>query len=93
MPLLPTPALLWRDATRLGQDCRDQGYTAGSLDLVIAAWAIHHDAELVTFDCDYETIARYSTLRVICLSLPEKGSDCEFENGDGRLRRNRPPTE
>lgn len=68
LPLLSTPPLLWRDAARLGQACRDQGFTAGSLDLVIAALAIHHDAELITFDGDYEAIARHSTLRVIGLS-------------------------
>jgi len=68
LPILPTPAHLWRDATRLGQQCRSNGFNAGSLDLIIAALAIHHDAELITFDADYLAIARASNLRVHHLS-------------------------
>jgi predicted nucleic acid-binding protein len=68
LPLLQTPVHIWRDATRLGQRCRAQGFMAGSLDLVIASLAIHHNAELVTFDADYLAIARVSELRVIHLS-------------------------
>lgn len=68
LPLLPTPNLLWRDATHLGQQCRTAGFNAGSLDLIIAAFAIHHDAELITFDSDYLAIARVSKLRVIHLT-------------------------
>ena len=37
LPLLKTPASLWRDATSLGQKCRDKGLNAGSMDLMIAA--------------------------------------------------------
>ena len=40
----------------------------GSLDLLIAALSIHHDAELITFDADYLAIARVSKLRVHHLS-------------------------
>jgi predicted nucleic acid-binding protein len=68
LPLLPTPDHLWRDATRLGQQCRADGFNAGSLDLVIAALCIHHNAELVTSDADYLAIARSSKLRVVHLS-------------------------
>ena len=68
LPLLSTPPRLWRDASRLGQRCRDQGHNAGSLDLLIAATAIHHQAELVTFDTDYAAIARFSKLRVHLLA-------------------------
>jgi len=64
LPLLSTPAGLWRDAARLGQACRDQGFTAGSLDLVIAALAIHHHAELITFDTDFQAIRGASALRI-----------------------------
>ena len=70
LPLLPTPTHLWHHAARLGQACRDQGFTAGSLDLVIAALALHHDAELVTFDSDYASIRRASPLRVTLLTRP-----------------------
>src|SRR5687767_14713733 len=41
--VLTTPPRIWRRATLLGQKCRDQGFNAGSLDLVIAAIAINHD--------------------------------------------------
>lgn len=58
IPILRTPALLWRDAARLGQFCRNRRFTAGSLDLLIAALAIHHAAEVVTFDADYSEIAK-----------------------------------
>ena len=68
LPLLQTPDHLWRDATRLGQQCRAAGCNAGSLDLIIAALSIHHDAELITFDADYLAIARVSKLRILHLS-------------------------
>lgn len=64
LPLLPTPAHIWREATHLGQQCRAVGLNAGSLDLIIAALCIHHDAELITFDADYLAIARVSKLRI-----------------------------
>jgi predicted nucleic acid-binding protein len=71
LPILTTPPRLWREATRLGQICREQGHTAGSLDLLIAALTIHHGAELVTFDADYEPIARHSELNLRLLTRPE----------------------
>lgn len=49
---------------RLILSCRSSGFNAGSLDLIIAILAIHHDAELITFDADYLAIARVSKLRV-----------------------------
>jgi predicted nucleic acid-binding protein len=64
LPLLPTPADLWSQATLLGQKCRDHGHAPASLDLLIATLALHHEAELVTFDADFLTIARISPLRV-----------------------------
>jgi len=70
LPVLTTPAKLWRDATRLGQICRDKGHTAGSLDLLIATLAIHHGAELITFDADYEPIALHSDLNLRLLTRP-----------------------
>jgi predicted nucleic acid-binding protein len=68
LPLLPTPTNLWRDAAILGQNCRAAGVNAGSLDLIIASLAIHHHAELVTFDTDFLAIARVTPLRVRHLS-------------------------
>ena len=68
LPLLATPNHLWRDATRLGQQCRAAGFNAGSLDLIIAALSIHHDAQLITFDAHYLAIASVSNLRIQHLS-------------------------
>ena len=70
MPMLSTPPSLWRDALELGQRCRRNGLTAGSLDLLIASVAVHHGAELITFDADFEQIATVSTLRVTRLTRP-----------------------
>jgi predicted nucleic acid-binding protein len=52
----------------LGQKCREKGISAGSLDLLIASVAIHHQAELITFDEDFSAIARISTLNVTLLT-------------------------
>jgi len=68
LSVLETPTRIWRAAALLGQKCRDQGINAGSLDLVIAAIAIHHDAEIITFDADYSAISKAAPLRVNLLS-------------------------
>lgn len=70
MPLLASPGDLWRGATDLGRACRRGGVTAGSLDLVIAAVALHHAAELVTFDAGFQEISRATGLRVTLLKRP-----------------------
>ena len=54
----------------LGRACRRSGITVGSIDLFIAAIAIHHGAELVTFDEDFQRIAGASKLRVKLLKRP-----------------------
>ena len=69
-PTLPTPPDLWTSAARLGQECRKNGVTAGSLDLLIATVALHHDAEIVTFDADFQKIAGFSALKVKLLRAP-----------------------
>lgn len=71
LPMLSTPDDLWTEAAALGQRCRRRGATVGSLDLLIASVALHHDATLVTFDADFEQIAAVSTLRVTRLQRPE----------------------
>jgi predicted nucleic acid-binding protein len=73
--MLATPVNLWRDAAILGQRCRRYGINAGSLDLVIACVAEHHDADLVTFDADFVQIARVSMLRVTRLIRPSDTSE------------------
>ena len=70
LPMLAAPADLWRRAAALGQACRRAGIGAGSLDLLIATTAIIHDAELVTFDADFEAIGRVSALKVKLLRRP-----------------------
>lgn len=70
VPLLSTPAGLWSSGVQLGQACRRGGFTIASLDLLIAVVAIHHNAELITFDHDFEHIATVSTLRVTRLKRP-----------------------
>lgn len=71
MLMLVTPLALWRDAADLGQRCRRRGVNAGSLDLLIASTALYHNAELVTFDADFERIADLCELRVKRLVRPE----------------------
>jgi predicted nucleic acid-binding protein len=70
IPLLPSPTTLWTDAAALGRRCREHGLTPGSLDLLIAAAAMHHGAHLLTFDTDFEQIARVSNLQVNRLRRP-----------------------
>jgi len=70
LPTLPTPADLWTQATHLGQACRRKGFTVPAIDLLIAAIAIHHGAELITFDGDFQHIAAVSKLHLKLLSRP-----------------------
>jgi predicted nucleic acid-binding protein len=70
LPLLPTPADLWQQAIALGQACRRIGRTVLSLDLLVAAVALHHNAELVSFDADFDAIASVSALRLNRLTRP-----------------------
>jgi predicted nucleic acid-binding protein len=50
LPLLSSPSDLQSVGVDLGRACRRIGINAGSLDLLVAAVAIRHGAELVTFD-------------------------------------------
>ena len=68
LPLLADPPDLWERAAELGRTCRGGGFTAGSIDLLIAATALHHGAELVSFDADHAAIARHVPLKVRLLS-------------------------
>jgi len=70
LPLLATPADLWQQAINLGQACCQIGRTVLSLDLLIAAIALHHNAVLVSFDADFEAIAAVRALRLHRLSRP-----------------------
>ena len=70
LPMLPTPTDLWQRAIALGQACRQTGRTVLSLDLLVAAVALHHNAVLVSFDTDFEAIASVSELRLQRLDRP-----------------------
>ena len=72
IPRLETPSSIWSASAKLGQNCRKSGFVAGALDLLIAAIAIHHDSELITFDHDFLQIAAASKLRVNLLQRPAK---------------------
>ena len=72
IPTLASPPELWTRATEMGQMCRRKNLTVGSLDLLVAAVAVHHSAELVTFDHDFAAIASVSSLRLKLLSRPVK---------------------
>lgn len=56
--VLPFETGLWLSAAILGQTCRDRGFTIPPFDLLIATAALHHDAEIITFDRDYSYIAQ-----------------------------------
>jgi len=70
LPMLATPSNVWVQAAELGQACRRKSITAGSLDLLIATVALHHDVEVVTFDDDFQMIASVSKLRAKVLKRP-----------------------
>jgi len=70
LPLLATPPRLWSEAAELGQVCRQKNLTVNSLDLLIAAVALNHGAEVVTFDDDFAKIADISNLQAKLLKRP-----------------------
>jgi predicted nucleic acid-binding protein len=70
LPTFATPPDVWTHATHLGQACRRKGFTVPSIDLLIAAIAIHHAAELITFDGDFQHVAAASGLQVNLLVRP-----------------------
>ena len=70
LPMLETPPLLWAQAAELGQACRKKHITVNSLDLLIATIALHHGAEVITFDDDFQKIAGISNLQAKLLRRP-----------------------
>ncbi len=70
LPVISTPNDLWSAGVELGQSCRRIGVNPNSIDLLIAVVAIHHGAEIVTFDAGFKDIARASELKVKLLKRP-----------------------
>ena|SRR5665213_254050 len=70
LPLLASPPDLWSVGVDLGRACRRNGFTIGSIDLLIATIALHHGAEIITFDADFQKIASMSNLRLQLLKYP-----------------------
>ncbi len=64
MPLLHTPPALWHEASKLAAKACNSGLRVPSMDLLIAALCIHHDASLTTFDAHFSELARLCALRV-----------------------------
>jgi predicted nucleic acid-binding protein len=52
MPTLATPPNLWTLAAKLGQESLRRKLAIGAHELLVAAVALHHDAEIVTFNED-----------------------------------------
>ena len=70
LPLLETPSTIWDEGALLGQACRNQNISVKPLDLLISAVAIHHGAEVVTFDDHFQQIASVSNLKTRLLTRP-----------------------
>ena len=68
VPILPTPADLWKSAQVLGQKCLDAGSVPPAIDLLIAGICIHHDMPIITFDAHFQQIAQVSSLTVNLLA-------------------------
>ena len=65
LPTLSTPGDLWTKAAALGQACRRKSMSVGSVDLLIAAVALHHGAEIVTFDDDFQKMAGLTSTEIL----------------------------
>lgn len=50
---LEQPTALWQEAGDLGYALRRKGLTVKTFDLLIATYALCHDAELLTLDSDF----------------------------------------
>jgi predicted nucleic acid-binding protein len=70
--LLASPGDLWVSGVELGRACRKTGFSPGSINLLIAVVALHHGAELVTFDDDFQKIAGVCDLKVKLLKSSMK---------------------
>ena len=62
--LVPRGFATWREAARIFRTARSKGITLTTIDTVIAAIAIEHDAALFTLDHDFAGIVRVAPLKL-----------------------------
>lgn len=74
LPLLRTPADLWRSATAWGQQCQDAGVQAGFGDLLIGTICRHHSAIMITFDKHFLPLSKIIGFKVNLLARPASPS-------------------
>ena len=55
---------LWRDAARLGADCRRGGVVVPVINMLIAQVALHHGATVVTRDRHFLAVQAVAPLAV-----------------------------
>jgi len=62
IPTLPATEGAWKAAERLSLELREDGVTAGVVDLLIAALAFEHAASLWTLDKDFDPLFKTQRL-------------------------------
>jgi predicted nucleic acid-binding protein len=70
MPMLPTPASLWRDAAELIRICTGKGRPVGTMDAVIAAIAKRTDSTIVSFDGGLAPFHEHCGVKLLLLKHP-----------------------
>lgn len=63
-PLILATGKTHVEAARIANACRRQGVTSATVDCLIAALAIEHDAQLLTTDKDFVHMAQHCPLRL-----------------------------
>lgn len=71
VPMLHTPASLWRDALALLRTCEKKGAAISTLDALIAVIALKHNATLATFDQDFLMLQKHCGVSVELLPRPD----------------------
>ena len=70
LPMLHTPAELWRKGTIFGQRCKDAGIQAGFADLLLGTICLHHTVVMVTFDHHFSSLSKIIGFEVEVLGRP-----------------------
>jgi hypothetical protein len=68
VPMLPTPASLWREVVPVIRACTRKGSPIGTVDAIIAVIALQNRARIVTFDHDFLTLHQYCGVDVEILT-------------------------